>query len=279
MSRLFILLLIPLFLTACRSTRPDSERGYPAYSERPISVNAPLLPDTTSGIPTANPTLKPLPSTSSQEVREADFEVVIREIEAWKTQDPGLGATDELALYYVAYVRDEGAPEAMLYKAGWTQEKVASKSVFSIDCGVYLNHIQRKDVTCLNLQTLPLRFRVQKGGHVNLVFRLLELDNDTDFALATQVVGGLTTANNVVRIVAKVPAAMLVTEWINYALVGANFGIKAANLVNTDDVLGEKSDGRSWQMLLRNQSTQTQEFLGGDGSYQYKVRYFIRRIR
>ncbi|HCR49459.1 MAG TPA: hypothetical protein DIW24_07515 [Bacteroidetes bacterium] len=279
MPRFLLLLLIPLLFTACRSTRPDPERGYPVYAELPVSVNRPLLPDTTTGIPTENPTLTPLPIASSNDLEEADFELLIRELEAWKTQDPGLGATDEIALYYLAYVREKGKPEANIYKAGWTQQNVSDQTVFSIDCGAFLSNIKRNDVACLPLQTMPLRFRMQKDGHVNLVFRLMELDDDADFALATQVVGGLTTANNVVRIIAKVPTAMLVTEWINYALIGANFGIKAANMVNQDDVLGEKSDARTWRTLLQNPNTQTQTFVGGDGSYQYKVRYIIRRIR
>ncbi|MBL7977052.1 MAG: hypothetical protein JNN12_01835 [Bacteroidetes Order II. Incertae sedis bacterium] len=279
MPRFLVLLLIPLLLTACRSTRPDPERGYPVYSERPLLVNSPLLPDTTTGIPAENPTLTPLPPASANDPEEADFELIIREVEAWKTQDPGPGATDEVALYYLAYVREKGQPEADIYKAGWTQQNVAAQTVFSIDCGAFLSNVKRSDVACLPLQTMPLRFRMQKDGHVNLVFRLMELDDEADFALATQVIGGLTTANNVVRIIAKVPTAMLVTEWINYALVGANFGIKAANMVNQDDVLGEKSDARTWKTLLQNQSTQAQTFVGGDGSYQYKVRYIIRRIR
>ncbi|HRK73819.1 MAG TPA: hypothetical protein PLL64_06055, partial [Rhodothermales bacterium] len=178
MPRFLLLLLIPLLFTACRSTRPDPERGYPVYAELPVSVNRPLLPDTTTGIPTENPTLTPLPIASSNDLEEADFELLIRELEAWKTQDPGLGATDEIALYYLAYVREKGKPEANIYKAGWTQQNVSDQTVFSIDCGAFLSNIKRNDVACLPLQTMPLRFRMQKDGNVNLVFRLMELYDD-----------------------------------------------------------------------------------------------------
>ena len=261
-----------LLLSACRTTKPDPERAYPVISEQPISVNPPLLPDTSTYIP---PAAMPAETPASQ-----SFELQIQEIEVWKTQDPGPTATDESALYYAVYVRDAQKPEAEVYKGGWTHQDLKAPTIFSADCAAYRTHHPNAQVPCETLSSTPLRFRVLRNGSINVVMRLMELDDDADFATATQVIGGLTVANNAVRLISKaVPQAGLVTEWVNYVLLGANVGVRAANAANQDDILGELSDWLTWGKLSAGRYQNALTFQGKSSEYQYKVRYLIRTIR
>lgn len=222
-------------------------------------------------------------STITQPIRNKvqSFQLTIREIEAWRTQDAIPFGSDEVKLFFLAYIRHPQSQEANIYRGAWAQADVKDKTIYSADCAAYKRAHPNQETTCVPLAPLSIRFDVPEGGNANFVFRLVEADDDADFALASQSIAAMTTAHRVVKVFAKTPGTMLASEWISYTLLAANYGVKVANQINTDDILGEQSDALSWQELQNVGSGRyrgNQEFQGNQANYYYKVRYAVQKL-
>jgi hypothetical protein len=267
MPKPYFLLFIGCFLlSACHTTK--------SITPPPVSADP--------NFGQQNSTIQQAPKGNVQ-----SFELSIREVEAWRIQDSVPFGSDEVKLFFLAYIRPQGSNEANIYRGAWAQDGIKAKTIFSADCVRYKATSAIKDITCVPIAPLSIRFDVPEGGNANLVFRLVESDDEADFALASRTIAGLAATNRVVKVFAKTPSTMLASAWISYTLLAADYGVKVADQINTDDVLGEQSDALTWQEL-QNVGNNTnmgsgryrgvQEFQGSTGEYFYKVRYSVKKI-